>query len=180
MPTTPEEINAETEKLNAINYSTVLSELSTAEDALEKSIKRYSLVDAPDESYVVQCLQTVPGIVDISAVTEDNDPNEHLNKAGGYTAQVFFSSNLIDQSSIYGTTLIDKGTDCGGSIEVYSNADDAVSREAYLAAFDGGIFTSGSHKVIGTVLVRTSNELTASQQKELEANIIAALTYIEE
>lgn len=179
MPTTEDEINNASDQLNAIDYSAVLTDLSTAQEALEKSIKQYTLVDAPEESYIIKCLQTVPGIVDISAVTEDNDPNGQLNKAGGYTAQVYFSSDLIDQSSVYGTTLIEKGTGCGGSIEVYSNVDDAVSRDAYLAAFDGGIFASGSHKVIGTVIVRTSDNLTTSQQKELEANIIAALTNIE-
>ena len=49
-----------------------------------------------------------------------------------------------------------------------------------MSAFDGGVLASGSHTVIGTVLVRTSNELTASQQKDLEAKIIAALTYLPE
>ena len=64
--------------------------------------------------------------------------------------------------------------------KVYSNVEDANSRNEYLAAFDGGFFASGSHTVIGTVVVRTSDELTASQQKTLEANIIAALTEIVE
>ena len=41
-----------------------------------------------------------------------------------------------------------------------------IPENDYLAAFDGGIFASGSHTVVGTVLVRTSNELTASQQKK--------------
>ena len=85
---------------------------------------------------------------------------------------------MINQDDITGSTIIEKGTDCGGSIEVYSVAEDAVARNDYLASFDGGIFASGSHIVVGTVLVRTSNELTASQQKEIEANIITALTEI--
>ena len=125
-------------------------------------------------------MKKVENIIDISAATEDNDPNKNLNKAGGYTAQVFFSSDLVNQSEVYGTTIIEKGTAAGGSIEVYSNVEDANSRNEYLAAFDGGFFASGSHTVIGTVVVRTSDELTASQQKTLEANIIAALTEIVE
>ena len=72
--------------------------------------------------------------------------------------------------------MIDKGTDAGGSIEVYKTKSEATERNEYLAAFDGGILSSGSHTVIGTLVVRTSNELTASQQKSLEADIIAALT----
>ena len=75
--------------------------------------------------------------------------------------------------------LIDKGTDAGGAIEVYSTVEDAEKRRDYLATYDGTIFANGTHTVIGTVLVRTSNELTASQQKELEQKVIEALTKLD-
>ena len=178
MPSTAEEINKVAEELNAINYDEVIETLHVQKDALETSIKQYSLVDAPSEGYIIQCLSKIPNIVDISAVTEDNDPNGKLNKAGGYTAQVYFSSDLVNQGSVLGSTVIEKGTDGGGSIEVYANVQDAEKRNDYLASFDGTLFASGSHTVVGTVLVRTSDELTASQQKEMEANIIAELTNI--
>ena len=178
MPSTVEEINKVAEELNAINYDEVIETLHVQKDALETSIKQYSLVDAPSEGYIIQCLSKIPNIVDISAVTEDNDPNGKLNKAGGYTAQVYFSSDLVNQGSVLGSTVIEKGTDGGGSIEVYANVQDAEKRNDYLASFDGTLFASGSHTVVGTVLVRTSDELTASQQKEMEANIIAELTNI--
>ena len=42
------------------------------------------------------------------------------------------------------------------------------SRESYLAGFDGSILSSGSHKVVGTVLIRTSDDLNATKQKNLE------------
>ena len=67
----------------------------------------------------------------------------------------------------------------GGGIEVYSTVEDAEKREEYLATYDGGIFASGTHTVVGTVVVRTSNELKASQQKEMEDKIIETLTHIE-
>ncbi len=176
MPETAEEINAVSAKLNAVNYDEAVKKLKEQQNALETSIKQYSLVDAPSEAYIIQCLSKVNNVVDISAVTEDNDPNGKLNKAGGYTAQVYFSSDLINQELVYGNTIIEKGTDCGGSIEVYANVEDAEKRDDYLASFDGTIFASGSHTVIGTVIIRTSDELTASQQKEMEENIISALT----
>ncbi|MCI7536623.1 MAG: EbhA [Fusicatenibacter saccharivorans] len=180
MPATEDEIVAVSQQLDSIDYGSVLLNLAEKKSALEKSIKQYALVDAPTEAYVIECLKKVENIVDISAVTEDNDPNGNLNKAGGYTAQIYFSSDLVNQSEVYGTSLIEKGTDAGGSIEVYANVEDATTRNEYLASFDGGIFASGSHTVVGTVLVRTSDELTASQQQTLEANIIAALTEIVE
>ena len=178
MPETENEIISVNNALNGIDYSDILSNLSGKQSALERSIKQYALVNAPTEAYIIECLKKVPNIIDISAVTEDNDPNGHLNKAGGYTAQVYFSSDLLNQDEIDGITVIDKGTDCGGSIEVYSTAEEANARNDYLASFDGGIFASGSHTVVGTVLVRTSDKLTASQQKEMEANIIEVLIEI--
>ena len=180
MPATEDEIIAATQQLDSLDYSSALSNLSEKKSALEKSVKQYALVDAPTEAYVIECLKKVENIVDISAVTEDNDPNGNLNKAGGYTAQVYFSSDLVNQSEVYGASLIEKGTDASGSIEVYANVEDATARNEYLASFDGGIFASGSHPVVGTALVRTSDELTASQQQTLEANIITALTEIVE
>lgn len=162
--------------LEDIKYEEEYSALKAAYDALEKSIKQYTLVDQPEESYVIESLRKISSIDKISAVTEDNDPNGHLNKQGGYTAQIYFSSKYVNQKNISGKTVIDKGTKAGGSIEVYRTVEDAKKREEYLAGFDGGVLASGSHKVIGTVLIRTSDELTATKQKELEANIIAALT----
>jgi len=128
-----------------------------------------------DEVSIIKALGEVDTIVDIAAVTEDNDPNGRLNKVGGYSAQIYFSSNLVDQESVSGTTVIEKGTDCGGSIEVYKTKKEARERNEELASYDGSVLASGSHVVDGTCVIRISNELTASQQEELEANIIVVL-----
>ena len=178
IPDKESKIEKETKKMNNYNFEEVKGKLQEAYNNLDTSIKQYKLVNHPNETYVIQCLQNVPNVKDISAVTEDNDPNGQLNKAGGYTAQVCFSSDLIDQSSIDGNTVIEKGTDCGGSIEVYKTEEEANKRNDYLGAFDGGIFASGSHTVYGTKIIRTSDKLTASQQKQLENDILNSLTTI--
>ncbi|MBR2741996.1 MAG: hypothetical protein IKD89_00210 [Clostridia bacterium] len=120
----------------------------------------------------------MPNINGIAAATEDHDPNGNLHKQGGYTAQVYFSSPLVDHTYL-DNDIIEAGTTGGGSVEVYSTAEEAISREMYLATFDGTVFASGSHKVIGTCLIRTSDSLTATQQKEMEANIVEALTKLD-
>lgn len=178
-PSTPsgvEEVNAEVESLKAIDYEADIQALKDAELAVTNSIEQMKLVINPSEAFVIERLQGIEGVGDISAVTEENDPNGQLGKAGGYTATVYFTSPLVDQSDVIGTSVIEKGTDGGGAIEVYANADDANKRNDYLAAFDGGILSSGSHNVVGTVVVRTSDKLTASQQKQLEEAIIESLT----
>lgn len=178
LPSDLAEITAATETMNGADYSEVLANLSEKQTALETSMKQYELVNNPDEAYVIACLGRVAGVVDIAAATEDNDPNGQLHKAGGYTAAVYFSHENVNQSNVYGTSLIDKGTEAGGQVEVYATPEDAQKRDTYLAAFDGSAFSSGSHVVVGTCVIRTSDQLTASQQNELTANIIAELTRI--
>ena len=172
IPTETERIIAETETLNApLDYSEFITSLNNSKTALKNSIKQLEQVTNPTGDFVILRLKEVSGIVDIQGVTEDNDPNGNLNKAGGYTSQTYFSSELINQADVYGDNLIDKGTSAGGSIEVYATVEDAEKRNTYLAGFDGSILSSGSHEVIGTVIIRTSDELTASQQKDLSARI---------
>lgn len=166
-----------TKTLDAIpDYATEIAGLEEAQAALESSIKQREQVTNPSESFVVERLEGIETIVGVSAVTEDNDPNGQLNKQGGYTASVYFTSSEVDQSSVTGETIIDKGTNGGGCIEVYTTAEEAEARNTYLAAYDGSILASGSHQVIGTVVVRTSNNLTATQQTDLTALIVSNLT----
>lgn len=175
-PLITKEINNKVDELKKIDYEKEYNNLKEKYEALDKSIKQYAMVNKPTEAYVITSLKKISSVVDISAVTEDNDPNGKLNKQNGYTAQLYFSSKFVNQSDVYGDTVIEKGTKAGGSIEVYANEEDAKKREEYLSGFDGGVLSSGSHKVIGTVLIRTSDDLTATQQKELENNIVKALT----
>lgn len=185
MPKGTEDILSRTKELSTpIDYSEELTALATAYTNLENSKKQYKQVVNPSEEFVLQRILTIDDVVDARAVTEDQDPNGNLHKAGGYTATIYFESKKVNQSEVYvsgeyADVLIDKGTDAGGGIEVYENVEDAEKRRDYLASYDGTIFANGTHTVIGTVLVRTSNELTASQQKELEQKVIEALTRLE-
>lgn len=173
-----EEINSlVNNELKKISYVEVNKQLTEAKTNLENSIKIMKQVTNPPESFIIERIKDIDGITGYAGVTEDNDPNGNLNKPGGYTSTVYFAYDKVeDPHNVLNGTIIDNATDGGGSIEVYATEEDAVKREEYLALFDGSVTASGSHKVVGTVLVRTSNELTASQQKELESEIVANLT----
>lgn len=172
-------IKSEIEKLNNTDYTNLLQQIADSRKAYEDSVTQLKQVTVPTESFVINRIKAIEGITGISAVTEDNDPNKKLGKQGGYTAHIYFSHNLVNQADVIGNSIIDKGTDCGGSIEVYNTVEEAEIRNSYLSTFDGGMFASGSHKVVGTIVVRTSDELTASQQKELEAKLIYSLIELE-
>jgi hypothetical protein len=88
---------------------------------------------------------------------QGNDVNGQLGKQGGYSGAIFFSYDSV--TDVEGTDSIDKGTDGGGCIEIYPNVSDAKKRNEYLATFDGTPFSSGSHKVVGTLVIRTSSYL---------------------
>lgn len=185
MPKSTKDILSRTKELSApVDYSNELTAISTAYTNLENSKKQYKQVTNPSEEFVLQRILTVDDVVDARAVTEDQDPNGNLHKSGGYTSTVYFESKNVDQSDVYvsgeySDVLIDKGTDAGGAIEVYEKVEDAEKRRDYLASYDGSIFANGTHTIVGTVLVRTSNKLTATQQKELEQKVIDALTRLE-
>ena len=126
----------------------------------------------PSEEFVISKLRTIPVITGVQAATEEHDPNGKLHKAGGYTAAIYFSTSYINQSDIPGEDIVDKGTDCGGQIEVYKTVEDAEKRNTYLSTFDGTLFDSGLHKVIGTMVIRISSKSTATQQKDLFEMIV--------
>lgn len=173
LPKKTADINAETKKLSEpLDYSSVINAISEKQTAYQNSVLQMKQITNPNEDFVIQHLKGIPNISGYQAVTEDHDPNGNLNKQGGYTSTVYFSTPLIDQSSVYGNDIVDKGTECGGAIEVYASEEDAEKRDSYLASFDGaGMLNSGSHKVLGTIVIRTSTKLTATQQNKFTNNI---------
>lgn len=184
MASTAEEITAQASELEATDYSVQLEAIATAKQALLDSIKQREQITNPTDAFVIQRLTGVEHIQTPTAVTEDMDPNGKLNKQGGYTATVYFLSDYVDQDEVFASgdianEVIDKGTAGGGAVEVYANEDDANKRNDYLAGFDGTILSNGYHTVHGTCVIRISDEMTASQQQELEAAIVEALTRLE-
>lgn len=169
-------IQSNTSALSVPDYTSVISDMEAKQSAFEDSIAILKQVTNPEESFVLSKLKEIPTITDMQAVTEDHDPNGNLNKAGGYTSTVYFTITLIDPSTVAGNDIVEKGTDAGGSIEVYSTVEDAEKRNTYLAAFDGSILSTGSHSVLGTIVIRISDQLTASQQQSLEQEIINKFT----
>lgn len=179
-PKKTDELNRKASELSKpLDYTATIAKVNKATTDVENGIKQLKQVTNPSQDFVMARLREVPGILNMEPVTENNDPNGNLNKAGGYTSAVYFESQNVDQSDVYGNDLIEKGVDAGGAIETYKTNKDAAERDSYLGVFDGGVISAGSHKVVGTVLIRTSDKLTATQQNELTQAIIDALTRLE-
>ena len=162
-------------------YEEVTKNIETASAEYEKSVKQLKQVTNPKESFLIERAKEVDTITKVEAATEDTDSNKLMNKPGGYTSYVAMQSSMVGDSYYQEMGPVEAGCDGGAVIEAFPTAKDAKAREEYLATFDGsGMLASGSHTVVGTLLIRTSNELTATQQKELEENIINALIELDE
>lgn len=169
----------EMEGLSTPDYSDYLVILNTQSKELKDSYAIQKQITAPAEDWVITRLGRVADIANLAPVTEENDPNGNLNKPGGYTSTVYFGTSLLGTENLTGAPLIEEGTDAGGAVETYATAEDAESRNSYLGGFDGSILASGSHTVLGTMVIRTSNDLKASQQETLTNAITEAMTALE-
>ena len=145
-------------------------------DSMKDDLKVVAQIEDPSEKWVTERLKTVSMIKEVEAVSEDNDPNMMLGKDGGYTACLYFTISDIDSDSVEGATIVDKGTDVGGAIEVYKSVKDAEARCEYLSGFDNTLLYSGSYAIIGTMVIRTSYRLDGESQLELTTEITKAFT----
>lgn len=176
MESKTEDIKKQTEALSQpLDYSKDKSSLSQANNYYKKSVTQLKQITNPTNSFIEERLKEIDTIVEIQSVTETHDPNDKLNKQGGYTASVYFSDKQVS-TPVQGADLVDKGNDAGGNIEVYKTKAEAEARNTYISTFDSnGLLAPGSHYVYGTIVIRTSNHLTASQQHELTEKIYQKL-----
>lgn len=159
-----------------LNYDAAIADLDKHRTALDTSLRQMKQVTNPAADFVVSRLKGAPSVENPSPVTMAHDPNGNLNKPRSYVAAIYFASPEVDHSVFDTADVIDNGTDGGGQIEVYKTVADVQKRNTYLSAFDGGgMMDSGSHVVLGTMLIRTSRYLNADQQAALTAAIRSAL-----
>lgn len=164
-------------------YKTVTENINSAAKEYEDSVKQLQQVTNPEEAFLIERVKAVDSITDVEAATEETDANKLMNKPGGYTSYIAMKSSLIEDEYGYYKDMspVEAGTEGGAVIEAFPTEEDAQARNEYLATFDGaGMLSSGSHTVVGTLVIRTSSELTATQQKELETSIIEALIKLDE
>lgn len=176
------DINKQVKSLKKpINYTIEIKGLKDKNQKYSTSVKQLKQITNPSNTFVESRLKEIDTISDVQSATENNDPNQGLNKQGSYTAAVYFSDNEVT-NPVAGADLVAKGTDAGGCVEVYKTVEDAKKRNDYLSAFDGlpTVINPGSHYVYGTVVIRVAASLTASQQNALTQKIYEKLIEIKD
>ena len=182
-----EDIPAKAESLDEIPFVYISDEealknidsLSEKNDELAVAYMIVKQITAPDEKWVEKRLRKIDSIEGLMAVSENNDPNNLLGKEGGYISCTYFTAKSIDSSKIKGISIVDKGTDAGGAIEVYSDLATAKTRCEYLSQFDDSLLYSGSYALVGTMVIRTSYKLSDAEQVDLTNEIVTAFTAID-
>lgn len=170
--------NTDTNKIVAIYSLTIRTVFTDADlNTVNKS---------PTAEAIVSAVQKISTVSNVCITNENNDPNDKIGKPGTYFIKVTFrDSRSTADNLVYDESLGEQrdakdtceiGNDAGGSIEVFRNQKDAKSREDELQARAGGFFDSGTSKAISTSVIRTSSDLKASEQKDLESQLVTVLT----
>ena len=152
------------------------TQTQTSTEANNDTTQVVEEVKKPQELDLASIMEAVKAefstVQDTKVLTEENDPYGNLGKAGYYTAGAAFWDTRTEYSEAYKeeSELGKWGASAGGMIEVYATDEEAKSRIEYMQAFVGNPLTEpGAFKQIGTVVIRASSELTATQQNEIMA-----------
>jgi len=129
------------------------------------------LVMNPSVDYIVAGLNQIKSVIGIEL---DHDGGQGEN----VIATIYFTSDMVDQNEFLSDeTTAEKGTAGGGSIDIFENIEDAIARDEYLGKLDGKwVLDSGSHTVLGTIVIRTSTKLSDENQELLTKQIAEVLT----
>lgn len=173
------------EALKVPDHSGVIKAVSDTQARLERSIKQLKQVTCPSESFVLQRVSNIrneAGMKDVISLTEDNDPENYIGKAGWYTTKVIFHHKDVEHYGLDSglLTLAEVGNPAGGCVEVYRIEKDAQRRADELRGQEGTSRSPGARMVCGTVVIRVSDDLKTSYQQELLEMISAELLRVAE
>lgn len=173
-----EEIDEQVATLKGIDLAPNIEAISTAKKALSDSFLQYKLVDNPTADYVLECLRRIDCLDKVVALTEETDPTNEIGKPGRYTGKVVAHSvNVEHYGYDSGTlTLEEIGNPAGGCAEIYASEEDAQRRDSDLKAMEGTIRNPGAHRVIGTVVLRASENQKTSEMNSLVDRMQVELT----
>lgn len=161
----------------------IIADTETVLDMTEQVKDAIAIVNQitnPDEDWVKERLSTIKEISGTQEVTPHQNPDGLLGKEGGYTACIYFTTPAAIPGEVPGDSIVEKGTDAGGAVEVYATLEDAEARVAYLAGFDGSVLYSGSYGIVGTMVIRTSYKLSNENQIHMTNLITTELTKLSE
>jgi hypothetical protein len=107
---------------------------------------------------------STPTVTATRVVTESTDDNKALGKPKQYQYAGYFYDTRTESTE---ATTDNYGTTSGGAIEIFANSSDAKERAEYLEQFQTAFPQAGAYRVVDNVVLRASENYTASQQKQM-------------
>lgn len=164
-----------TESTN-VNPTVTNTSTTSASSPKTQSSKTQSMQTKPkstDATSIVNALKaTGLPISKMVAYTASDDPNKMLGRPGQYTSKV----NFVITTAKNPPQPNDIEVSNGGSIEVFSNADDAKTRYEYIAKLAKSVPMLNEYDFRdGNVVMRISNDLTPIQEKKYEKALTTIL-----
>lgn len=173
------------ESMQIPDHTEVIEVVNKGKEALEFSIKQMKQVTCPSESFVLERVTNIrdqAGMTDVIALTEDNDPENYIGKAGWYTAKIIFRHKDVEHYGLESglLSLSEVGNPAGGCVEVYRTEEDARRRADELKSQEGTARSPGARVICGTMVIRVSDDLKTSYQQELLTLIANEMLRIEQ
>ena len=173
------------ESMQIPDHTEVIEVVNKGKEALEFSIKQMKQVTCPSESFVLERVTNIrdqAGMTDVIALTEDNDPENYIGKAGWYTVKIIFRHKDVEHYGLESglLTLSEVGNPAGGCVEVYRTEEDAQRRADELKSQEGTARSPGARVICGTMVIRVSDDLKTSYQQELLTLITNEMLRIEQ
>lgn len=111
-------------------------------------------------------------ISSIQVFSEKDDPNELLGRPGQYITKANFADSRIQDEdlNINGISVTD-----GGSIETFSNKEDATRRYKYISELAKTSLFSEYDFLINTVLLRVSRHFTPDEAEKYKDCLMKAV-----
>ena len=133
------------------DVSGIVNKVDEERQAYADSIQGLKQITAPSDDFIKDRLQKIKNITAIQAVTEDHDPNGHLNKQGGYIGCTYYTDKRVERSDLYiedgKDNPVDIGTEGGGAIEVYNTDEKGwiIEAEVYGNGVDMWLRSQGDY-----------------------------------
>ena len=165
---------------NDVIESSVLEQDS---DILEGTSEKIQITDTEtedgiinlSENEVIERIKSIPTVLDVEAVDPNND-SIVTDSFDDCLFLAYFASNLVSQEDYDGDSTAEKGTACGGSVEIFETAEAAIKRDEYLNGSLISMLSPGSHAVKGNIVVRITKDMPEKQQSEFENLVFTVLT----
>lgn len=148
-------------------------------DNLNNAILVSEQLYKPECEWVQKKIESVEQVNDSGVVATQEDIVKYMGQDSGCIGIVYFGLDSIDANTVNGDNIISKGTDAGGSVEIFDSLEAARNRCEYLGQFDNTYLYSGSYALVGTMVIRISYKLDSERQLEITSKLCEQISRID-